>query len=145
MVDTIYTLTNSLILYTNKSDAYIEFDLATEVTGQDDREIEALIVNSRTLAVNEINITEPYKILLTMRDITIEEREALAEAYNTQDDSGIITVTQTRKNSDVVRTLTYTNAIPSKNHALNFLLGESIKTASFQVVFQCLKPEIRNG
>ena len=36
MVDTIYTLTNSLILYTNKSDAYIEFDLATEVMGQDD-------------------------------------------------------------------------------------------------------------
>lgn len=143
MVDTIYSLSNSLALYTNKNGAYIEFELKTELKLVDDRRLEGLLVNSRKLVVNQVNITEPYKIILVMRTMTEEDRDALAKANDTHDTSGIITIIQSSRDITQVKTWTYTQAVPEENHNFNLMLTESIKNSSVEVSFMAIKPEIR--
>lgn len=145
MVDTIYTLSNSYIAYSNDNDGYIEFTLCTEFTAEDLRELEEVRIGNGVIARNLINITEPFVITLVMRDITEEDRDILAEAHVNQDDSGILTLTQKNTNSSIIKTTTWTNVVPRKNHNFNINLAESIKSKRVDVVFGGEEPEVTYG
>ena len=145
MVDTIYTLSDSIIIYSNDNGAYIQFDLCKEAKGGDNRILESVRVGNGTIARNKINITDPFSITLIMNEITEEDRDALSQAFEDEDDSGIVTITQTQKNSSIVTTTTWVNAIPTKNERNNMQLAESIVTKRVEIMFATDEPKVTYG
>lgn len=145
VVKTIYTLSNSKIIYSNDDGSFIEFTLAKSMQGIDLREMESLLIGNGELARNLVNITEPFIVELTMNEISEEDRDILSEAHKNFDSSGIISLTQKSYNSSRVRTTTWTNAVPKRNENFNMELAESIKSKRVMLIFECAQPTIREN
>jgi len=144
-VSTIYTLSDSVVAYSNDNDGYIEFTLCMEFTAEDMRELEEVRLGNGAIARNLINITDAFVITLTMNEISEEDRDILAEAHQNQDDSGMLTLTQSNKNSSIVKTTTWNNVVPRKDHNFNINLAESIKSKRVIIVFGGDEPETTYG
>lgn len=144
-VSTIYTLSNSVIAYSNDNNAYIEFTMCMEMNGEDPRTIESVRLGNGQIARNKTGLTDAYPVTLTMNEVTEEDRDMLAEAFEDEDNSGMITVTQTQKNSSTIKTRTWVNAIPTKNQNININLAESIKSKRVIITFECDEPEVTYG
>lgn len=143
MVTTIYTLSNSKIIYSNNDGGFIEFTLAMAMKATDPRVMESIIIGNGQLARNLINITDAHIVELTMNEISEEDRDIISEAHNNFDSSGIISITQKSHNSSRVRTTTWTNAIPIRNENYNMELAESIKSKRVIITFECAEPTMR--
>jgi len=145
MVSTIYTLSNSEVSYSNDNNAYIEFTMCMELEAVDNRELEEVRLGNGVIARNLINITDAFVVTLTMNEISEEDREMLAEAHRTQDDSGTLIVVQRSQNSSIIKTTTWVNAVPRKDHNFNINFAESIKSKRVVIVFGTDEPEVTYG
>ena len=143
MVTTIYTLSNSKIIYSNGNGDFIEFKLAMQMKATDPRRMESVLIGNGELARNLINLTDAFIVELTMNEISEEDRDILSEAHSNFDSSGIISITQQSYNSSRDRTTTWLNAIPRANENYNMELAESIKSKRVIITFECAKPSMR--
>lgn len=143
MVTTIYTLSNSTVIYSNDDGGFIEFRLAMEMKATDPRVMESVLIGNGELARNLTNLTDAFTVELTMNEISEEDRDILSEAHSNFDSSGIISITQKSHNSSRVRTTTWSNAIPIRNENYNMELAESIKSKRVIITFECAEPTMR--
>ena len=136
-ISNISTVSQLKMMYSNNSGALIMFDLLQALIPTDSRVLEVVAVNEDLHVYNMINNKVPLSLMATFNEITEEARSILSTAFETQDDSGIVTVYMPKSN--VIRV--WRLAVPNKNEIYNQEFPNSIIQKEVNVTFSCAKPQ----
>ena len=136
-VTNISTVSQITVMYSNSSGASIVFDLLQALTPTDERVLETVAVTEDMHVYNLINTTVAGMISLMFNEITEEAREILAKAFETQDDSGIVSALMPKSNKMRIWKL----AVPTKNAIYTQDFPQSIITKQVEVAFSCKRSE----
>lgn len=139
-VTNISAISQITMMYSNNNGGSIIFELTKDVTPNDPRVLEAVVIAPKKHVYNIVNRTVPMTVTLVFNEISEDARDILSEAFETQDDTGVLTALMPKSGKMRV----WTNAVPSKNEIYNQSFPESIVSKEVQIIFTCAPPEDRS-
>jgi hypothetical protein len=136
-VTNISTVSQITVMYSNSSGASLVFELLKELLPDDPRVLEVVVVAKGVHVFNVLNRTMPCTIAAKFNEITEDARDILSQAFETQDDSGVLTALMPKSNKMRI----WKVAVPDKNEIYNQKFEESIVAKEVIINFTCSQPE----